>query len=157
MEHKHGEGQHCCGNGCCGNHAPEWTQGEKAFLEKLAKTPLLEVAQLLMRSTKSEHFERIALAPVHLEGRGDTMEQVRQTAQALQALEEKGIIAIDYDTPVEGSDYRIYHESEIYRYLVSTLEEAAANPDFVFNVAHMECGSLALTELGQALLEAGQQ
>lgn len=65
------------------------------------------------------------LTPVYLE---DGTEKREENALLLQCLEKKGLISLDYDKPLKGA----------------SLEAYAAFPI---------CGSMALTERGQKVLE----
>lgn len=107
----------CCGNcgncsGCAG--ALELTKQEMDFLRQLGQVAFLPVARRMGD-----------LTPVYLE---DGPEKQAENAVVLQLLEKKGLISLDYDTPLKGS----------------ALERYAAFPIK---------GSMALTQRGQQVLE----
>ena len=141
--HDHHHGHH--------THTLLLSAEEADFIKQLSVSSVFEVVRFVMKSSKSSHFESTALAPVHLKNKNDSMEKVKETADVLQYLQEQGVIDIDYDTPVEGSDYALYQNSELYAYFVQTIEESKAQPNFIFDIPHMECGRLTLTALGRAV------
>lgn len=149
MTHEHNH-EHC-GGGCCGScgcQEATLAPQEDTFLRELAQIAFLPVAQFCMKSTKSDHFESVALAPVFLTGTSDTMEQAREVGETLLSLEAKGLISIDYDEPLEGFDYGMYKRSDLYVLFLETVEEAKGREDFLFDEGVLECGSIALTEQG---------
>lgn len=154
--HHHDEGcdhthhHHDCSCGC---HAEELTEGEKAFLQKFADTSCLPLVRFVLASTKSAHFEAIALAPVYLESTEDEMAQVKAVGQILLGLEEKGMITLDYDEPLAGYGYERYSNSALYRYFEETLVQAKDSPEFLYDIGRLEHGSMALTVDGQAAIE----
>jgi len=149
MEHTHNhEHCHCCG----GEPLRTLTAEEMVFLARLAGTFALEVASFGMKSSKSSHIAAIALAPVHLSDRQEGMAEVKKTAAMLQALCDCGVIDIDYDRPVPGSDYSLYKGSAVYASLVSLIAEGKGREGFLFDLPHMDCGSIVLTELGRTVL-----
>lgn len=149
--HHEGEGHHCCGGcgGCCCHHTA-LTEREEAFIRCLAQIPYLPVTRFLLRSTKSEHLESVALEPVYLLDIGDSMEHVQESGNVLRSLEEKGLITLDYDAPLQGYDYQTFLDSHVYRYFQETVEEAKARQDFLYDIGVMEQGSMALTQRGYA-------
>ena len=150
-EHNHGSCGCCCG-GCCHNQEIALTVSEKAFLEKLAQIPFLEVVNFMMKSSKSTHLESIALADVHISDKGDSMEKIKETAAVLDSLYDYGIIDINYNLPIEGSDYSMYRGSDVYLLLEKTILDGRKNENFLFDTADLECGSVALTAFGQEFI-----
>ena len=149
--HHEGEDHHCCGGCggcCCGRSA--LTEREQAFIRCLAQVPYLPVVRFLLRSTKSEHLEAIALEPVYLLDTGDSMEHGQESGDVLRGLEEKGLITLDYDAPLQGYDYQIFLDSHVYRFFQETVEEAKSRQDFLYDIGVMEQGSMALTQRGYA-------
>ena len=146
---------HCCGKcgGHCGCGSLSLTEREQAFIRCLTQVPFLPVAQFLLRSTKSEHLEAIALAPVYILDPEDTMEHIKETGIILHGLEEKGLITLDYDVPLQNYDYKTYHDSAVYQSFRQTVEEAKARPDFLYNIGIMELGSMALTQRGYGVAD----
>ena len=106
---------HCNGNcAACSGCARELelTSREIDFLDNLAQYAFLPVARTMGD-----------LTPVYLE-EGDREEM----SLLLQCLEKKGLISLDYDTPLKGFDMSAYRNYPIH-------------------------GSMALTERGQKVLE----
>ena len=107
----------CSGN-CesCGGCARQLTltEGEIAFLQKLGQIPFLPVAR-----------KAADMIPVYLE---DTEKSRSEYSLILQALEQKGLISLDYDMPLKGFDMTAYKAFPVQ-------------------------GSMALTQRGQTVLE----
>lgn len=150
-----GHRHHCCGN-CGGGHCHSLTlsEREQAFLRCLGQIPYLPVARFLLRSIKSAHLESVALAPVYLLDAEDSMEHVKESGNLLLALEEKGLITLDYEEKLQGCDYETYYCSEVYHSFLDTVAEAKLHMDFLYDIGIMECGSMALTERGYAAVDA---
>lgn len=106
----------CSGNckscGGCGK-ALVLSEPEIRILEILGQIPFLPVARRADDMT-----------PVYLEGDA----QVEETSAALQHLEAKGLISIDYDAPLTGADMAKYQGYPVH-------------------------GSMALTARGQTVVE----
>lgn len=108
---------HCSGNcghcsGCAG--VLELNEGELAFLRKLGQIPFLPVAR-----------KASDMNPVYLE---DTDYSMEEYSLILACLEKKGLIDLDYHTPLSGFDDSAY-------------------------LAYPLRGSMSLTARGQAVLE----
>jgi len=145
-------GQSHCG-GCCGKTSiPEISAESEALLQQLAQTPFLPLGCFVLRSSRSEHLESVAFAPVYLTEKHEDMDAVRKSAKILEQLEECGIITLDYDLPLENYDYGVFKESAAFNTFKNTVEEGKRNPDFLFDKASIEFGSIALTVLGQTAL-----
>ena len=158
MEHHHHDSCEGCGCGHCHDHSHGHhshtlllSAEEAAFVKTLSASSIFEVVRFVIRSSKSAHFESIALAPVHLKSENDSMEDVKEIAATLQYLQEQGVIDIDYNMLVENSDYVMYQNSDIYTYFLETVEESKAQPNFIFDIPHMERGRITLTDLGRAV------
>ena len=153
--HHDSHGHHCCGkcSGHCGCGSLTLTTREQAFIRCLAQLPFLPVAQFLLRSTKSEHLEAIALAPVYILDPEDTIDHIKETGIVLRGLEEKGLITLDYDVPLQNYDYQTYHSSAVYHSFQQTVEEAKTRSDFLYNIGVMELGSMALTQRGYEIAD----
>ena len=108
---------HCNGN-CesCGGCARQLTltQGEIEFLQKLGQIPFLPVAR-----------KASDMIPVYREDADRTQEEY---SLILQALEQKGLITLDYDMPLKGFSMAAYKDLPVH-------------------------GSIALTARGQTVLE----
>ena len=142
-----------CGGCCCHHNQITLSEEEKQFLLLLAETPFLPVAKFLMKSSESEHIESVALAPVFLSNKNDSMETVKKTGQIIDRLAEHHIISLDYDIPLENCDYSDYEQSDIFAYLKETIAEGQSNPNFIFDTAALQLGSMALTGIGQDVLD----
>ena len=148
----------CCKNGgrcegcCCHNNAVLSSE-EKQFLSLLAETPFLPVAKFLLKSRKAKNIESIALAPVYLVSKNDSVDAVKKTGQIINQMVEHDIISLDYDIPLENCDYSRYVHSDVFTKLKETVAEGQTNPEFIFDVTAIQFGSMALTGAGQAALE----
>lgn len=169
--HNHGEDHksdapHCCGHNrdhdrgcsgsCCGgqeSHIIEITPTEHAFLLTLAQYHYVPLSQFLLTSTKSDHFELIALAPVYIVDGTESIAEVRERGAVLCSLEEKGLITLDYDYPLENYDYDLYHNSAAYQELEELVREGTQREGYLFDGARLETGSIALTSLGQIAID----
>ena len=159
---EHNNHHFCCSgrhedHGCCCQKNMdiniELSDDEKSFLSVLAKTPFLPIVSFVAKSSKSDHLENIMLSPVYIENSEDALFAVKNRAEILNSLEEKGAISIDYDLKIENADYDFYKNSEVYKYFVEIINESKANPDFIFDIPYMECGSIALTGIGQEIID----
>lgn len=103
----------CSGCSGCGG-ALELTEGEIAMLIGLGQIPFLPVARKMGEDV-----------PVYLE---ETDRSVEEYSLILQCLEKRGLISIDYSTPLKGFDDSAYRAYPIQ-------------------------GSFALTQRGQRVLE----
>lgn len=130
------------------------TEEERAFLMRLSQLPFLPLARFVMKSSKSDHMESVALEPVYLQDKNDSMETVKSTGVVLRALEDKDMITLDYDMPLQNGDYSIYEESALYHLFCSTVQEGGNQGGFIFDLPVLERGSMALTALGQHALDS---
>ena len=106
----------CSGNcSSCSGCARELTltQQEIDFLNTLAQIPFLPVARIMGEDT-----------PVYLE---EGIDRAEAYSLILQCLEKKGLVSLDYDTPLTGFDHSQYEAYPIR-------------------------GSIALTQRGQEVL-----
>jgi len=155
--HQHGGCQKSaathCGNGCCGQvSVPGLTEQGVDFLRLMAQTPFLPLGCFVLKSSHSNHLESVAFAPVYLTEKQDDMDAVKEKAKVLEQLEEYGIITLDYDIPLENYDYEDFKKSAAFNYFKDTVEEGKQKPDFIFDIASIEFGSIALTPLGRAAM-----
>ena len=92
-----------CSKGCCGScgSCGEWvlSPGEIQMLRTLLQIPFLPVA----RTAESE-------APIYLEESKYTLEEY---SLILQCLEKRGLISLEYGTPLKGCDLRAYRNYPI--------------------------------------------
>ncbi len=140
--------------GCCGKQEVRLSEAEKDFLTLLAQTPFLPITRFLMKSSKSDHLESVALAPVFLYGRCDSLTKVKETGRLIDRLAHHQIISLDYDISLENGGYNDYRQSEVFALFSETLEAGKANPDFLFDTPEIQFGSIALTGIGQDALES---
>jgi hypothetical protein len=143
----------CNGGGCEGG-VIYITEEEKDFLERLGRLAFMPLARFIMRSSKSEHMESVGLEPVYLQDKNDSMETVKQIGAVLRSLEDKYLISLDYDMPLLNYNYSIYEESELYQLFCRTVRDGAKQGGFLFDLAELERGSMALTTLGQDALDS---
>ncbi|MBN7771852.1 Abi-alpha family protein [Clostridium aminobutyricum] len=147
---------HSCGGCHCGPHQTEIqiSEEETEFLKQLAQTPYLPLAQFVLKSTKSSHLESVALAPVYINNRTDSMETVKSMAVVLESLKDKGLITLDYEEPLENGNYTDYSDSALYAYFKETVAQTKDKDEFLFDIPSLEFGSIALTYLGQLAIES---
>jgi len=153
------ESGHGCGGCNCGHRQTEIqiVEEEIEILNQLAQTPYLPLASFVLKSTKSAHLESVALAPVYLNDRADSMETVKKTAAILKSLENKGLITLDYEEPLENGNYTDYADSPLYAYFKETVAQAKGQEEFLFDIPSLELGSIALTYLGQIAVKNWDQ
>lgn len=177
-----GEHSGCCGGseeghgGCCGSSVSQGcgpcsacdnglppsdknplevyiSTEEEAFLGKLAQCPFLPVAQYLLTSSQSEHLTNLALSPVFLETGKETLDEIKGVGEIMLDLEERSIISLDFDAPLEGTDESLFYESFSFGLLKETVEEGRAREDFLFDAPTIVFGSVCLTALGDVIVD----
>ena len=172
MEHKH---NCCCGNhdntehqhDCAGhehtdhthshdcgcehhvNSIDELSQNETNFLHELLRRKHLPIASFITKSSTNGHFELAALKPVFIRSLGDTMDEVKEAGGFLELLENKGLITLDYDIPLDGYSYDEYKNCDLFSFYCNTVKESGQS----FDLPTLECGSMALTENAMTLLQ----
>ena len=153
--HEHAQGHGCGGGCCCASQRAEvpLSNEEKDFLNQLAQTPYLPLARFVLKSSKSSHFESVALAPVHLRDKADSMETVKSLGAILKSLEEKGHLTLDYEEPLENANYSEYKDSDLYAYFKETVAQAGNYDDYLYDIPDLELGSIALTYSGQMAID----
>ena len=77
------------------------------------------------------------------------METVKEIGTVLSELEEKGLISLDYDIPLQDYDYTLHTKSALFSFFKETVNEGKNRPSFLFDTAEIELGSIALTEFGE--------
>ena len=149
----------CTGNcatcaGCSSTSNDTLDLGELALLFELMETPFLPLCRFTMTKAGEEDTVRVtALAPVYFNAPDTTMEECKQIADALIHLEEKDLITLDYDMPLENYDYNEYINSDLYKWFIETVEEGKGKEGFLCDTAVLDKGSMALTEKGKAVVE----
>ena len=147
----------CSGNcatcaGCSSTSNDTLDLGELALMFELMETPFLPLCRFTMVKAGEEDTVRVtALAPVYFNALDTTMEEAKQIGEALIHLEEKGIITLDYDKPLDNYDYNEYKNSDLYKMLQETVAEGKEG--FLCDTAIIETGSMALTAKGRAVIE----
>ncbi len=155
-DHHHG---HVHGPDCgCGGEieiapADDLTILQQNMLLALYARRYLPVARFALESTRDGDAYAIALAPVYLGTAEDTMDAVKQLGEELEALEQAGLITLDYDIPLNGYAYEEYKTSILYGFFQQSVEESSEQPDALFDRAALEKGSMALTDKGTARVE----
>lgn len=158
--HKHQS--HSCASDCsCHSHSSDSGRGrahsqepliisseEKSVLLELTQCSQLPVSRFVMSSSTEKEARFVSLAPVYIKALDDTMESVKKKGSVLSKLEKKGLISLDYDTPMQGYDYTLHTNSALFAYFTETVNEAKKNPSFLCDTAEIEFGSIALTEFG---------
>jgi hypothetical protein len=157
--------QHSCDCDCCNHDHTTNLEGvysledlrlnskESSFLTELMKYSYLPVSRFIMSSSIEKHARFVSLAPVYIIDADDSMEDVKEIRTILIELEEKGLISLDYDIPLEDYDYTHYTKSALFAYFQETVKEGKKNPSFLFDTAEIELGSIALTEFGEKVCE----
>lgn len=140
----------CSKGGCCHQKAELIISDEEAeILMQLAQTPFLPLARFILKSSKSDHLESVALAPVYLNNKNDNMDSVKSRSVTLKKLATQGLITLDYNEPLVNGNYQEYIESELYIYFIQTVKQGKGKEGFLFDIPDIEFGSIALTALGQ--------
>ena len=159
-EHHHHH-EHDCDCGCGHHHhrdprpvteralSIEVNGNELAILKTIEAVGCLPVARFVGTNSAEEEVFIDFLSPVYLYDEHDTMEDVKAIGTVLKGLEEKDLLSLDYDMPINGFDYSMYTESDLYAYFVDTIAEAKDREGFLCDTAQIELGSMAVTDLGQ--------
>ena len=150
--HHHGHGE--------GHGHPQYeggieglTQAETDMLRLISRFGCLPVARFSLRSSKDSSLDMTAMEPVTIDIQDDGADTVRARGDVLLSLEDKGLISLDYDIPVSGYDYAGYRDSLLFGQLEQAAKEAAQRPDFLFDIPVFEGGSMALTDMGEMIID----
>jgi hypothetical protein len=152
--HHHEHGEHCD----CGHHhveipVPEnMTAIQVNFLLALHQRGCLPIARFSYTKSDDEARYAVALEPVFLSAVADTMAQVKEIGNELIALEDMGLIWMEYDRPIQNYAYQEYKEAELYAYFAKTVKEAASKPNPTFDTPNLEIGSMVLSEEGEEMV-----
>lgn len=126
------------------------TQGEQKLLKELRNAKRFPIVRLELHNSEEEELVSIALNYAYITDPEDSMEVVKQRAEALQSLMEQGLVFIDYTVKIWVSgDYNVYYKSKIYELLCQTVMEGAKRPGAVFNLPYMRKGYAFLTDKGE--------
>lgn len=153
----HGHSEHDNGQkGCCGKEQEpiNLSREELEILLELKEYSYLPIAEFVMCSSVNDHVRFTALAPVYIEKIDDSMEKVKKTGSVFSELEKKKLISLDYDIPLKGFDYTIYTKSELYQYFIDSINQGKEKKDFICDTPEIECGSVALTDLGKRAVDS---
>jgi len=122
---------------------------EISVLKELMKCSYLPVSRFIMSSSIEEEAWLVSLAPVYISTIDDSMEIVKEIGTVLSELEKKGLISLDYDIPLQDYDYTEHTKSALFSFFQETVNEGKKNPNYLFDTAEIELGSIALTEFGE--------
>ncbi len=136
----------CGGGGCCQAQRGAFTPQEREFLLNLLERQFLPMAQFVVTSTQTHEFEMVALSPVYLEQRDDTMEVVRERGDMIHNLEHQGLLTLDFDIPLDPLSYEIYEQSALFALLQETVEEGQKRGGYLGDQATIQQGSIAITQ-----------
>ena len=81
------------------------------------------------------------------------MQQVKALGHELTLLEDMELITLDYDLPLQNYAYEEYRASSLFAYFVATVEEAAKQLHPTFDSPVLELGSMALTDIGEYMVD----
>ncbi|WP_411676303.1 hypothetical protein [Caproicibacter sp.] len=130
------------------------TDGEAELLGKLFSGGAAPVSRFVMGSSREDDLESVALAPVVVRGPEDDVETVKKLGEIITSLEDRGLIALDYESPVPGFDDHMVRESAAFTAFEEAVEEGGKRPGFLFDTARLDSGSITLTDDGaQAMLD----
>lgn len=109
------------------------------------------VARFELHNDAEEELVLTALDNVYIRNADDAMELVKARGAALEALEECGLIQIDFTAPVYVvGDHKVYYQSKIYELLCQTALEASHNVQgCLFHLPVLCRGYARLTPLGR--------
>ena len=143
--------------GCgCESHAPDYDNGltiaENNVLMALMERGALPVAQFSLTSSRESGAYTVAMEPVYIARTEDSLENIREYGALFAALEDKGLIDIDYDFPLPGYPYQEYRDSDAWRRFQETAAEARGR-GFTYDTPGLELGSMTLTERGEEILD----
>lgn len=141
-------------SGGCRDRTLYITGDEREFLMKLAEIPFLPLTRFVMRSSGDDEAVSVTLAPVYLNSKNDSPDTVKKTGEILLSLEDKYLITLDYDLPLQNGDYSIYDESRVYREFCESVRAGVSAGGIVYDLPVLQRGSMALTTLGQDALDS---
>lgn len=159
--HKHHQHQsHSCSSDCgCHSHSSDSERGsahsqeplttnneEISILQEIAQCGHLPISRFVMSSSTEHEARFVSLAPVYIKALDDSMKTVKEIGMVLSGLEKKGLIALDYDSPLQGYDYTLHTNSALFAYFTETVNEGKKNSSFLCDTAEIELGSMALTK-----------
>lgn len=139
----------CGGSSCCtGCHQPReirLCRREAEFLLRFAELPFLPAARFQMNRYGEAPRESDTLAPVFLCSPQDSLDAVRATAAVLNRLAALRLITVSFTEPLQHFNYAEYENSPAF----AAFRAQAGG----FAVPEIEHGSMALTALGQDVID----
>lgn len=149
----------CCGHDHDSEHStchsydenPLLSSCEKSLLLEILQNTYLPISEFMASSSVNEEIGFIALQPVYIKSLDDTMEIVKERKVTFLQLEKKGLITLDYEIPISKYDYSLHTNSELFKFFQKTIDDGKNNPEFACDIARLEPGSIALTELGHKI------
>ena len=140
-----GCGKNACCSACGQAREIRIRRKDADFLLRFAELPFLPAVRFSLRRLNGSSPESDCLAPVFLSAPSETFPDVCQTAGSLPRLLDQKLICVSYPDPLARFNYSNYVNS-------------AAFTDFCaratgFAVPEIEYGSMALTALGQEVID----
>ncbi len=112
----------------------------------------LPVCRFTLSSSREPEAYAVALEPVYIANLSDSLEQIREYGSLFSGMEDKDLIALDYEEPIEDYPYPEYRASDAFRHFVETAAEAKTR-GFTFDTPNLELGSITLAERGRKTLD----
>jgi len=155
--HDHGAHEGCgCGHDHGAHRGPDYDNGltiaENNVLMALMERGALPVARFCLTSSRAQGAYAVAMEPVYIARPEDSLADIREYGALFAALEDKGLIDIDYDFPLPGYPYQEYRDSDAWRRFQATAAEARGR-GFTYDTPGLEVGAVALTGRGQGTLD----
>lgn len=153
--HHHHDHDHSCGCGgaCSSPKDTKLSANHIHFLQHLMHYKYLPVAQFVITSSKESEFEVVALAPVFIRDVKDSMDLVKEAGRFLQTLEDKGMITLDYDIPMQGYAYEEYKCSSVYQHFLDTIKQSKTKENHLGDTANLVLGSMAMTDFAENFIK----
>ena len=151
-QHKHEEGCSCgCEHHRHHGEPPSYEifedgkLSEKAirFMHLLESHKFLPCARFIITSSVEPSFFNIALAPVFISDKEESVSLLKETGSVLLGLERHGYISIDYGVLLTNFDYSYFKESAAYKLFEETVSDAKQQQGFLGDTAVIEFGSIA--------------
>ena len=121
---------------------------ELVILSELLKHSYLPISRFVMSNSQTDDVQFVALAPVYIHHKTDSIEMVKSFAERLSAMEAKKLISLDYGDALQGYNYKKHLDSEAFHYFESIVSEGAQKSDFLCDTAEIEYGSISITQFG---------
>ncbi len=155
--HEHTHEENC---GCGHTHAhlaPQEgsiTEAQADVLLAIHQRGYLPIARFALCSSRNEDAYAVAMEPVYIADPKEDIDTVKANGELFAALEDLGLVTLDYDLHLDGYAYQEYEQSSLYAYFVETVKEASQKPGFVLDTPILELGSVAITDEGLKVLQA---